>query len=76
MSKFTKVLPLDEKFLLVVASATVTYMGSAAFDSATSAAVWKVIRMTTTSGGNVTLEAADGGAYTQIFDNRAALSYS
>lgn len=53
-----------------------SYVGQAAFGSATSAAVWRISRMTD-SGSLTTIEYADGDvSFDNIWDNRAALSYS
>lgn len=60
-----------------VASGTVTYVGKAPPTTPTSVPQWKIIRLTSTSGGNLTLEYAGGAAkYNQVWDNRASLSYS
>lgn len=57
------------------ASATVTYIGDAAIGSATSAAVWRVKKIDTTSGTSITF--ADGdGTFTKIWDDRATITYS
>ena len=57
------------------ASATVTYIGNAATGTATSAATWQVKKIDDSSGTVITW--ADGNAnFDNIFDNRAALSYS
>lgn len=54
-----------------VASATVTYAGDAPVGSLTSAAKWRIQRITT-SGGLTTVEYADGdGLYDNVWDNRA-----
>ena len=66
----------DELLNLQVASATITYIGNAPIGSATSAAVWKIKRLDSTSGDAVILYAGGAPAYNQIFDNRAALTYS
>ena len=76
MSKFSKTLSLDEGLRLDVVSSTVTYVGTAIIGSGTGAAVWKIKRLTSTAEGDLTIEYADEGKYTQIWDNRAALSYS
>jgi hypothetical protein len=58
------------------ASATVTYVGKALPGTATSAALWRVFRMTET-GGDLSIEYADGDAnFDNVWDNRASLSYS
>lgn len=58
-----------------VASGTITYVGVAVPTSTTSTAVWKIMRIDTTSG--VTILFADGnGNYDNIWDNRSSLSYS
>jgi len=77
MSKFTKVLALDEATRTDVASSTVTYIGKALVGSLTSASVWKVSRMTSDNptAGSVFIQYTDSGNYTQIWDNRAGLTY-
>jgi hypothetical protein len=76
MSKFAKQLALEEAFKLDVASSTVTYLGNAPPGSATSAAVWKIKRMTQAASGDIDIEWADLGRNTQIWDNRASLTYT
>jgi hypothetical protein len=62
-------LELDE------ASATVTYVGEAEAGSATSGAVWRVKRITTT-GADLSIKWADGDTlFDNVWDNRASLSY-
>lgn len=56
------------------ASPTVTYVCEAPASSLSSAAVWRIKRITT-SGAIITVQWAAAGAYTQIADNRAALTY-
>ena len=67
---------VEELTNLQVASATITYIGNAAIGSATSSAVWKIKRLDSTGGNTVILYAGGAPTYNQIFDNRAALSYS
>jgi len=58
------------------ASATVTYKGWAAPGTATNAASWRIERITETSG-DFSIQFADGDRnFDNIWDNRAALSYS
>ena len=58
------------------AGSGVTYVGSALTGSATSAAAWRIQKITVSSG-DATVEWADGNdSYDNIWDNRAALSYS
>lgn len=58
------------------ASATVTYIGQAAPGTATSAASWRIQRMSV-SGTVTTFEYADGDLnFNNVWDNRAALTYS
>lgn len=58
------------------ASATVTYVGKAAVASSNASAVWQISRITV-SGTVTTIEYADGDVlFNNIWDNRAALSYS
>lgn len=53
----------------------ILYLGQAAPGSATSAAVWRIQKINTTSGVAITW--ADGAAtFTQVWDNRASLTYS
>ncbi len=58
------------------ASATVTYLGQAAPGTATSAASWRIQRMSV-SGTVTTMEYADGDlSYNNVWDNRASMSYA
>ena len=58
------------------ASSTITYAGYAAVGTATSAASWRIKRISI-SGTVTSITFADGDAnYNNIWDNRAALSYS
>lgn len=58
------------------ASATATYIGQAAPGTATSAASWRIQRMSV-SGTVTTLEYADGDlSFNNIWDSRASLTYS
>lgn len=62
---------------LEVASSTITYVGKATAGTATSTAIWQIQRLTSTAGGNLTIEYADGNIlYDNVWDNRASLSYS
>jgi len=62
---------------LHAASSTVTYVGKAAIGAATNAAVWQIQRLTSTVGGDVTIEWADGNAeFDNVWDDRASLAYS
>lgn len=57
-------------------SATVTYIGVAPIGSAGSGAVWQIKKMTV-SGTVTSITWADGNnSFDNIWDNRAALSYS
>lgn len=69
--------PLDHKITEKdVASATVTYIGKANPNAATSDPVWQIRRVTTTVGGNLSTRYADGNVeFDNIWDNRASLSY-
>lgn len=57
------------------ASATITYVGQAVPGTSTASAAWSIKRLDSTSG-LVVLWAAGTAAFTQIWDNRAALAYS
>lgn len=66
----------DETVKLDVASSTVTYVGKASPGAATSAAAWKVFRITTNAEGDLDLEYANSAAtYANVWDNRASLTY-
>lgn len=55
----------------------VTYRGDAVPGSATSAAAWRVQRMTMQSDGDIEILYADGDdSFNNIWDNRLSLSYS
>lgn len=58
------------------ASATVTYQGWAAPGTATSAASWRIKRITESTGDFALEFAAGSNAFNQVWDNRASLSYS
>lgn len=56
-------------------SATVNYIGEAAFGSPTSSAVWRIKRLTLT-GDSFVLDWAEGNDnFDNIWDNRASLTY-
>lgn len=62
--------------LIDVASTTTTYIGNAAFGSATSSPVWQISRVLT-SGTLTSIQFAGGtDGFNQIWDNRASLTYS
>lgn len=54
-------------------SATITYIGKAPYNTATSAPSWYITKVDTSSG--VVVKAASG-RYDPIWDNRASLTYS
>ena len=55
---------------------TTTYIGKAAPGSAEGSAVWRIMRLTTT-GDDLATQFADGDLlFNNVWDNRAALSYS
>ena len=57
--------------------ATTSYLGESFPGTATSAAAWRIQRFTFDVSGDVTIEWADGNAIMDnVWDNRAALSYS
>jgi hypothetical protein len=57
------------------ASASTTYLGEAVVGTATSAASWRV-RKIVVSGTVTSIQWASSAAWTQIWDNRASLTYS
>lgn len=63
------IIQLDE------ASATITYVGEADPASSTASAVWRIKRLDSTSG-LIVLYAGGAATFNQIWNNRAALSYS
>ena len=66
------------KILVDYASATTWYVGYAEPGTATSAALWRIVRITLNAAGDVTAaEFANGNRnFVSAFDDRAALSYS
>lgn len=59
-----------------VASATDTYIGEAEAGSAASGSVWRIRKMVTT-GSDISITWADGDTlFNNVWDDRAALSYS
>lgn len=67
--------PFAYKTLIDEASPTITYIGKAIPGSDTAEGVWQIQRLTSSSG-DLSVEFADGGLFTQVWDNRAGLSYS
>lgn len=60
-----------------IASDTITYIGEAAPGTPTGTALWRIQRITFDVSGNPTaIQWADSGAATQVWDNRASLSYA
>lgn len=76
MSKFTKTLALDEATRIDVVSSTVTYVGKAVPGTLTTTPAWKLSRLTSTPAGNLDIEFADNGNYTQLWGDRTTVSYS
>jgi len=67
--------PNDEAYQTQIDdTGTVVYIGKAVSGAATSAASFQIKRVTSATG--VTLWAGGTKAFNQIWDNRAALSYS
>lgn len=63
------------KFALRLATVgDIDYVGEAAIGSATSAAVWRIKRLDSTTG--IVIQWAGTGVFDQIWDNRASLTYS
>ena len=56
------------------AGSGITYVGKAAHGSATSAAVWFIIKIDESSNPTI-IKYADYGKYTQVWDDRAGLTY-
>lgn len=61
-----------------VFTSTPIYVGKAARGSASSAAVWQIIKLTLDINGNIISKKWAGGndGFSHIWDNRASLSYS
>lgn len=59
----------------IVSSGGITYIGEATLGSATSSAVWQVTKADTTTSPQ-TIKIAGTGAFDQIFDNYASLTYN
>lgn len=65
----------DSKNITLVSQAgSFIYLGEALTGSATSASVWKITRIEI-SGNDVSILLADTGNFTQVWDNRGALTY-
>lgn len=63
--------------LLDQASATILYLGEAVPESAQSAPVWRIQKITFNASGDVdSVYYADGGLFDQIWNNRVSLIYS
>ena len=54
-------------------TANITYLGKAVTSTLNSAAIWQIQKIDQTSGTVITW--ADNGKFTQIWDNRVALTY-
>lgn len=66
----------DEARVIDEVSTTLLYVGTAAIGSATSSAVWKIQKIST-SGVVTSFKFANGeNTYVNIWDNRASLTYS
>lgn len=52
-----------------------TYVGRAAPGTLTSAAAWQIQKLSTVDE-DLAVTWADGGAYSQVWDNRASLTYT
>ncbi len=71
----TTVAPLPFALQYEEASSTITYIGEAAAGSATSAAVWRIKRMDTTTG-IIILWAGGVATFTNTWTGRAGFTYS
>lgn len=73
---FRSVVDVEAIPILDEVSTSLTYVGWAVLGTATSSPKWKIIRIT--KSGTITLtEYADGNMnYDNVWDNRAALTYS
>jgi hypothetical protein len=59
------------------AGSSVTYIGKAAPGSATSSALWQIMKLDEASSPDFSLKWADGnGNFDNIWDNRSSLTYS
>lgn len=74
--RFKAVQEVPNKVVIDAVDATTTYIGETKPGTATSAALWRIKKISTAS--TVTsIELADGNdLFDNIFDNRASLSYS
>lgn len=61
--------------LKVVTSGTTTYVGQAAIGSASSAAVWQVMKVDSSSGTSITW-ANGNDSFNNVWNNYASLTYS
>lgn len=71
--------PIRRKVLWDGSSATVNYLGEANFGAATSAACWRILRLTFSGTDNtdIAIEYADGNdEFDNVWDNRAILTYA
>lgn len=53
----------------------ITYVGKAIPNSPTNQPVWQIQRLLELGGGDFEAKWADGAAFSQIWDNRASLTY-
>ena len=64
--------PAAERWAYKTGDSTIFYVGTAEVGSAESAAVWQIMQIDTTNGK---IKWAASAAFTQIWDNREALTY-
>lgn len=70
--KYVQEVPLDT--LIDEVDANTTYVGQASYGTATSSPLWRIKKITI-SGSITTIRFADNGRFTQVWDDRASLSY-
>ena len=72
---FKSIRDVEEETIIDEASSTVTYVGKAQMNAATSDPVWQIKKISVS--GNVTSIAyASGSSYNSVWDNRASLTYT
>lgn len=64
------------KTLIDDSASTTIYIGEAVIGSASSSAVWRIQKIITSTGSTSITWAAGSDTFTNIWDNRASLSYS
>lgn len=62
--------------ILIDDEAPITYIGESIPGTTTATAEWRIKRIDETNTPDITIKYAGGGAFTQVWNDRAGLSYT